>query len=119
MSAVLIEGPDYGTLSLQANGAFQYTPNADFAGFDYFKYRVTDGVRISYNAYVQLNVQRVIDNEVVARDDDTHPIPRERTPHRNELVALGMRSGAEAWMMHVRDNKPALIFWEAIVETMI
>ncbi len=69
LTAVLVEGPGDGTLGLQSNGAFLYTPNADFSGFDYFKYRVTDGVNISFNAYVQLNVRRVIHDEMVALDD--------------------------------------------------
>ena len=43
LSAVLVSGPSHGTLSLQADGAFTYTPAADFFGADAFTYTVNDG----------------------------------------------------------------------------
>lgn len=34
---------DHGTLSVFADGHFNYTPTAGYTGYDYFDYRVTDG----------------------------------------------------------------------------
>jgi VCBS repeat-containing protein len=43
LTAELISGPISGTLSLNANGSFSYTPNLNFNGFDSFVYRASDG----------------------------------------------------------------------------
>ncbi|WP_298912101.1 tandem-95 repeat protein [uncultured Roseobacter sp.] len=41
--AVGADGPDNGTVVVNNDGSFVYTPNADFAGLDRFEYTVTDG----------------------------------------------------------------------------
>ena len=43
LSAVLVDGPDHGTLSLRANGSFTYTPAAAYLGTDGFTYRASNG----------------------------------------------------------------------------
>ncbi|MBK5331810.1 MAG: tandem-95 repeat protein [Ilumatobacteraceae bacterium] len=43
MTAVLYSGVANGTLTFNANGAFTYTPRANFAGADSFQYKVNDG----------------------------------------------------------------------------
>ncbi|GIV96622.1 MAG: hypothetical protein KatS3mg057_1279 [Herpetosiphonaceae bacterium] len=43
LSAVLDAGPSNGTLMLNADGSFTYTPDANFAGTDSFTYRADDG----------------------------------------------------------------------------
>jgi hypothetical protein len=43
MRAVLVEGPDHGTLDLHDDGSFTYTPNAGFNREDSFTYKVNDG----------------------------------------------------------------------------
>jgi YD repeat-containing protein/VCBS repeat-containing protein len=43
LHAVLVSGPAHGTLSLQADGSFTYTPSADFFGTDAFTYKDNDG----------------------------------------------------------------------------
>ncbi|MCW5626397.1 MAG: tandem-95 repeat protein, partial [Burkholderiales bacterium] len=57
LSAVLVAGPAGGTLTLQADGSFAYTPDADFVGVDTFTYRVSDGVLQSDPVTVSINVQ--------------------------------------------------------------
>jgi len=39
LSATLLTGPTHGTLTLNQDGSFKYTPNADFVGKDTFTYR--------------------------------------------------------------------------------
>jgi hypothetical protein len=56
MTTVLYHRPAHGTLSLNANGSFTYTPNHDFAGQDYFYYRARDLGGFSNVATVQINV---------------------------------------------------------------
>src|SRR5690606_12731612 len=39
MTAALVTGPAHGTLALNANGSFSYTPALNYAGADSFTYR--------------------------------------------------------------------------------
>lgn len=43
LSAVLVDGPDHGTLTLQSNGAFNYVPVQNYLGTDEFTYRANNG----------------------------------------------------------------------------
>ncbi len=44
LTASLMSGPANGTLTLEANGRFDYVPNAGFEGTDTFVYEATDGL---------------------------------------------------------------------------
>jgi YVTN family beta-propeller protein len=60
LQAAVVSGPTSGTLNLQADGAFTYTPRANFAGTDTFTYRVTDiDGQISNTAPVSITVTAV------------------------------------------------------------
>jgi hypothetical protein len=57
LTAVLVSGPTRGALTLNGNGSFTYTPNANFTGFDSFIYRARNLANISSNlAEVAINV---------------------------------------------------------------
>ena len=43
LGATVVQGPAHGTLTLNANGSFTYTPNAGYSGPDSFSYRASDG----------------------------------------------------------------------------
>ena len=49
-------GPANGSLTLNADGSFTYTPNADFLGSDSFTYRASDGTASSEVATVSITV---------------------------------------------------------------
>ncbi len=70
-----IVGPGNGTLTLNVDGTFTYTPNADFYGTDTFTYSVTDGLLDSNWATVAISVNPVNDapvavDDAVATDED-------------------------------------------------
>ncbi|WP_048752739.1 cadherin-like domain-containing protein, partial [Crocosphaera watsonii] len=44
LTSILVDEPTNGILSFNANGSFEYTPDADFSGIDTFTYRASDGV---------------------------------------------------------------------------
>jgi VCBS repeat-containing protein len=44
LKAVLVTGPAHGTLTLNADGSFNYTPAAGYAGPDSFTYKANDGL---------------------------------------------------------------------------
>ena len=43
LTAVLVSGPAHGTLTLNADGSFTYTPTANYNGPDSFTYKANDG----------------------------------------------------------------------------
>jgi VCBS repeat-containing protein len=56
ITAVQLAAPTKGSLSLSANGAFTYVPNAGATGTDTFTYRAFDGVLYSAAATVTITV---------------------------------------------------------------
>ena len=60
----LASGPAHGSLTLNENGSFIYTPNPNFHGSDAFAYRVSDGVATSGIVSVALTVNSVNDAPV-------------------------------------------------------
>jgi endonuclease/exonuclease/phosphatase family metal-dependent hydrolase len=59
LAAALVSGPLNGTLTLGADGAFIYTPNAGYVGTDSFTYRASDGDGAGSNATVSVTVEKV------------------------------------------------------------
>ena len=59
LTAVLVAGPANGELALAADGAFTYTPMADFSGSDSFSYKTSDGTGYSNTATVTITVNPV------------------------------------------------------------
>jgi len=69
LTAVLVSGPTYGVLTLQADGSFTYTPAAGYAGPDSFTYNAQDpSGALSKLATVSINVLRT-NRAPVAADD--------------------------------------------------
>ena len=59
LSALLGTTTSHGTLLLNADGSFVYTPNANYFGPDTFTYKATKGTRQSETATATINVQSV------------------------------------------------------------
>ena len=59
LAALLVDGVSHGTLALNADGSFTYTPAAGFSGTDSFTYRAGDGVVESSLATVTVTVNAV------------------------------------------------------------
>jgi VCBS repeat-containing protein len=65
LTAVLDSGPSHGTLTLNANGSFIYTPAVNYHGSDSFTYRASDGTTASNLATVTISVTAVNDPPTV------------------------------------------------------
>ena len=61
LSAILVSDVSNGTLTLNADGSFIYTPNADFNGADSFTYKATDGATEGNTVTVDITVNAVND----------------------------------------------------------
>lgn len=71
LTAVLVQGPENGSLTLNADGSFTYMPDGDFFGADSFTYLANDGELNSESAaVVSLSVPEPPNEGPVARDDD-------------------------------------------------
>lgn len=68
LTAVLDTGPGNGTLTLNADGAFTYTPDSDFNGIDNFIYHANDGSADSNTATVNITIDAVNDPPVAGND---------------------------------------------------
>ena len=68
LSAMLVNGPAHGSLALNPNGSFSYTPAANYAGSDAFSYRANDGTLDSGVTIVSLSVTPVNDAPLAVND---------------------------------------------------
>ncbi|MCB2043230.1 MAG: tandem-95 repeat protein, partial [Rhodoferax sp.] len=73
LTVTLVDGPQHGSLQLDADGGFTYTPDADFHGSDSFSYYVSDDFSDSGAATVTLTIDPVNDAPTAA-DDGSHAI---------------------------------------------
>jgi len=60
LTAVLVTAPTSGSLQLNSNGSFVYTPEANTAGTFGFTYKASDGVNFSQNVSVMLTVTNMV-----------------------------------------------------------
>src|SRR5439155_6720999 len=73
LTATLVSGSGNGTLTLNPDGSFTYTPNAGFNGMDSFTYKANDGAADSLPATVTISVSSVNDVPVASNDSFTGP----------------------------------------------
>ena len=71
LSAIVVNGPTHGTLTVNADGSFSYAPSANFSGSDSFTYKASDGTADSNVATVTITVNAVNDAPVAASDSYT------------------------------------------------
>ena len=68
LTAVFDSGPLHGTLTLNADGSFAYTPDADWNGTDSFSYAAYDGIVYSPPVTVTITVDPAPDPPVAVDD---------------------------------------------------
>ncbi len=85
-----VDGPANGTLLLNSNGSFTYTPNANYYGTDSFSFLANDGTSNSNTATVQIVVRAVNDAPTLAPATFT---VAENAPNGTSVGTLG---GADA-----------------------
>ncbi|HTE18671.1 MAG TPA: tandem-95 repeat protein, partial [Armatimonadota bacterium] len=68
LTALLLNGPAHGRLTLNQGGSFTYAPDANYSGSDSFTYRASDGALFSSPATVTLTVSAVNDPPGAAPD---------------------------------------------------
>src|SRR2546427_11383614 len=107
--AILVNGPAHGTLSLNNDGSFTYTPALNYNGPDSFTYKANDGqVDSPTNATVSITVTPVNDapgtsGGVVA--DDSYTTPEDTTlTVRSEERRVGKECRSRWSPYHYKKN---------------
>ena len=108
LSAVLVAGPSHGTISLNPDGSFTYTPATNYIGSDSFTYQASDGTLASELATVTLTVTAVNDPPTVTvgaggtcgRDDHSGTI---------NLIVADVESGAVLTLSASSSSNPTLV----------
>ena len=88
LAAMLVSGPSHGTLTLNPDGSFRYTPALNYNGPDSFTYKANDGSADSDVATVSITVIAV--NDAPVADDDSHSVAEDGTL---EVAAPGVLGG--------------------------
>ena len=78
LTANIVTQPQHGTVTLNADGSFVYTPTADFTGIDSFTYRANDGTANGNIATVTLTVGSVAEAPVITTSVSTTTTRRGR-----------------------------------------
>jgi ELWxxDGT repeat protein/VCBS repeat-containing protein len=71
LTAAVVSNPTSGSLTLNSNGSFTYTPNDNFSGTDSFTYRASDGSLTSNTVTVTISVANVNTAPVAVADSYT------------------------------------------------
>jgi PKD repeat protein len=113
LTAVLLTNASNGKVTLDGNGSFEYTPNANFSGGDSFTYRVDDEHGSPSNsATVQITVQPVNDPPAFTLDNEDLSA-NVRESRTEEDWAQGISAGApneggQTLTFSVSTNSPGL-----------
>src|SRR5207248_2096429 len=72
LTAILVTSPTSGTLTLNANGSYRYTPNTNFSGTDSFSFKANDALLDSNTATITITVNA--SNTAPVATDDAYSI---------------------------------------------
>jgi VCBS repeat-containing protein len=98
LTATLVQDAQHGTLIFGSDGGFSYAPDADFAGFDTFQYRLSDGTETSEPAVVFIEIA----NARPQAEDRWQRVVHDRT------LAVDAESGLLAWTRDA-DGQPLAV----------
>src|SRR5207248_1370880 len=88
LTAIFVSGPAHGSLTLNSNGSFTYTPALNYNGPDSFTYKVSAAGADSNTATVALTITSVNDAPVANAGPD-------QTANENATVAFDGRGSTD------------------------
>ncbi|MBI1375792.1 MAG: tandem-95 repeat protein, partial [Phycisphaera sp.] len=77
ITAVLVSGVSHGSLTLNDDGSFSYTPTGNYNGTDTFTYKANDGTDDSKNATVTITINAV--NDAPSATGDSYMVDEDGT----------------------------------------
>ncbi len=72
LTAIKVSNPAHGTVTLNSNGSFVYTPASNYNGSDSFTYKANDGKGDSNVATVQITVNAASTNQLPVANNDSY-----------------------------------------------
>lgn len=99
LTAIKVSDPSHGSITLNSDGSFTYTPAANYNGSDSFTYKANDGTADSNVATVSITVNAINDAPVATNDsfstnEDTaltsNVLTNDTDVDRNTLTAVKM-----------------------------
>lgn len=96
LSAILLDDVSSGTLSLNANGGFSYTPANNFEGVATFRYRASDGGRLSAPAVVSITVNDASIRLSLINADTNNIVQPLQNGNQLSIAALGFNNWSVA-----------------------
>ena len=105
LTATKVGDPAHGTVALNANGSFTYTPTSGYFGPDSFTYTASDGVASSSTTTVSLTIEKVDHRPTLALVGD------QTTPEMalfNSLTLAGADSDADTLTYTVESGPTGL-----------
>ncbi len=109
LSASLVSGTAHGVATLNADGSFNYTPDAGYSGSDSFTYQAQDDCGVSGIATATISIAVVNDAPVavddgltIAEDSGTHAVDvvaNDSDPDGDALTITGVSQGAHGFVM--------------------
>jgi hypothetical protein len=97
LTAVLVDGPSDGTITLNANGSFDYDPNPDFVGIDTFTYQAQQPPTTADGATLLSNVATVTIKVVPAiAHNDQYQVLQDTTLNVSKPGVLANDAGGAA-----------------------
>jgi VCBS repeat-containing protein len=93
LAAVKVSDPAHGTLTLNADGSFTYTPALNFSGGDSFAYKSNDGTHDSDTAIVSIAVTSP--NDAPVAGNDAYATPEDTPLTINAPGVLGNDTDAD------------------------
>jgi hypothetical protein len=107
LSAVLVQGPANGQLTLSASGGFTYTPAANYYGTDQFTYQASDGTNRSNVATVALTVRAT--TVTTLTDNGPNPSVTNQSVSFTVSVNGGSAISGENLQIEDADNSNAVV----------
>src|SRR5207237_1047030 len=78
-TAVLVSGPSHGTLTLNADGSFSYTPAANYNGPDGFTYKANHGTVASNPNTAPFPIPGTADSDAPVAANDSYSVSEDTT----------------------------------------
>ncbi|HEU4699438.1 MAG TPA: Ig-like domain-containing protein [Gemmatimonadales bacterium] len=111
LTAAVVQEPQHGTLTLNADGSFSYLGATDYNGTDSFTYTASDGTHTSAPATVTLTIVPVNDppvftkgpDQVVSKDAGPQTVPNWAT---NIMIGPNNPSHDQTLTFHVSSDHP-------------
>jgi VCBS repeat-containing protein len=116
-----VTGPAHGTLSLNSDGSFTYTPAAGFTGQDSFTYRASDGILTSNVATVTITVAPKIvfsstrdgNSEIYVMNSDGSGVTRLTTNPATDTNPVWSPNHKKITFTSTRDGNPDIYVMNA------